>query len=98
MVEEVKSHAEKKSWSVVKLPAGKRAIQNRWVYAIKKSAGSISISIRHKDRLCAKGFEKRQGVNYESTYAPVDTLTTVRLLLSLAVKHSMVAHKELIHK
>jgi len=90
MEDELKSHVEKGSWSMVKLPAGKRAIRNRWVFAVKKSADGKTV--RHKARLCAKGFEQRQGVDYESTYAPVATLTTVRLLLSLAAKLKMSVH------
>ena len=90
MKDELKSHAEKQSWSLVKLPEGKRAIWNRWVFAVKNSADGKTV--RHKARLCAKGFEQRQGVDYESTYAPVATLTTVRLLLSLAAKCKMSVH------
>eukprot|EP00173_Palmaria_palmata_P004938 Plantae.Rhodophyta-Palmaria_palmata.ctg78.p3 GENE.Plantae.Rhodophyta-Palmaria_palmata.ctg78~~Plantae.Rhodophyta-Palmaria_palmata.ctg78.p3 ORF type:complete len:154 (+),score=36.07 Plantae.Rhodophyta-Palmaria_palmata.ctg78:633-1094(+) len=87
---ELKSHAEKQSWSLVKLPKGKRAIRNRWVFAVKKS--SDGKTVRRKARLCANVFEQRHDVDYESTYAPVATLKAVRLLLSLAAKCGMSVH------
>lgn len=43
--------------------------------------------LKHKARLVANGYAKKQGVDFEEVYAPVTWLETVRLLLALAAKN-----------
>lgn len=55
----------------------------KWVYRIKhKPDGAIE---RFKERLVARGFHQRSGINYAETFSPVIKPTTVRLMLSFAV-------------
>ena len=55
MEEEMKSLHQNQTWELVKLPKGKRAIGNKWVYT--KKQGSLNQSTpRYKARLVAKGF------------------------------------------
>ena len=54
MTEEMKSIKENKTYLLTKLPPGKRLIQFRWVFRVKrKTDGTIN---RYKARLVAKGF------------------------------------------
>ena len=41
---------------------------------------------KHKARLVAKGFMQRLGVDFFSVFSPMATLTTVRVLLAIAVR------------
>ena len=56
MQKELKALNDNKTWEIVDLPKGKKAIGSRWVYKVKlKSDGSLE---RFKARLVAKGFNQ----------------------------------------
>lgn len=85
MEEELQALDENNTWTVVKLPEGKKPVGCKWVYKIKfRSDGSIE---RHKARLVAKGFTQTYGVDYKETFAPVAKMNTIRVLLSIAVNY-----------
>jgi hypothetical protein len=53
MKEEMDSLANNQTWDLVQFPAGKRALQNKWVYKLKEDDGGEKW---YKDRLVVKGF------------------------------------------
>ncbi|KAK9729049.1 Reverse transcriptase (RNA-dependent DNA polymerase) [Popillia japonica] len=55
--------------------------------SIKRLAnGEIS---RYKARLCAKGFNQTEGVDYTETYAPTTRYDTIRVLLAVAARNNL---------
>jgi len=57
------------------------AIGSKWIFKTKLNPDK---SYRFKALLVIKGYEHRSGIDYDSTYAPVSWLPTLRILISLA--------------
>lgn len=88
--EEVSALIENNTWTLVsELPQGRKAINSMWVFSIKDEGNSS----RYKARLVAKGCSQRPGVDYSETFAPVAKMTTVRVMLSIAVKKDWLIHQ-----
>jgi hypothetical protein len=88
MKEELDSIEENKTWELIDLPHGRKAVGSKWVYKIKRDEnGKI---VRYKARLVAQGFSQKFGIDYDEVFAPVARSTTLRLLLSVAGKRNYV--------
>src|SRR3954465_1034918 len=82
MKSEMGSMYENKVWTLVDLPEGRQAIENKWIFKNKTDAdGNITV---YKARLVAKGFRQVQGIDYDETFSPVAMLKSVRIMLAIA--------------
>jgi hypothetical protein len=79
------------TWELVALPEDKKAIGCKWVYKVKHNAdGSMS---RYKARLVAKGYAQTYGIDYEETYSPVAKMTTIRVIIAMAIAKGWSLHQ-----
>jgi hypothetical protein len=90
MTEELASIEENRTWSLVHLPHGHRAIGLKWVFKLKRDEyGSI---IQHKARLVAKGYVQCQGIDFDEVFAPVARMELVRIVLAVAAHYGWQVH------
>ena len=82
MDEEMDSLVRNQNWDLVKLPAGKRVLQNKWVYRLKEEDGG---KIQYKARLIINGFAQNNGIDFDEIFSPVVKTTSIRTILSLVV-------------
>ena len=83
MNEDMDSLVRNQNWDLVELSAGKRALQNKWVYMLKEEGGKK----RYKARLVVKVFAQNKGINFDGIFSPLVKMTSSRTILSLvAVK------------
>ena len=64
----MESLVRNQNWDLVKLLAGKRELQNKWVYRFKEEYGGKK---RYKDRLVVKGFAQMKGIDIDQIFSPV---------------------------
>eukprot|EP00873_Tetraselmis_striata_P002189 jgi/Tetstr1/422453/TSEL_013291.t1 len=91
IVSELRSLRARNTFAYARLPVGRHAIGNKWVFKVKaNSDGSVN---RFKARLLALGFSQQAGVDYHTTFSPVVKLSTLRTCLAVAGARGMHIHQ-----
>ena len=77
-------------YTKVLLPKGKKAIKSKVVFKVKhhRVNGRWEVE-RYKCRWVCCGYSQKYGIDYTDTFAPVVSLTSVRILLALFVQLSL---------
>lgn len=91
MQDEIKSLHDNHTFDLMKLPKGKKALENRWIFRVKQE--STSTSPRYKARLVVKGFRQRKGVDFNEIFSPVVKMSSIRTVLSLAATLNLEVEK-----
>lgn len=87
MDEEIASLDRNGVYELVELPAARKAVGGRWVYALKRNQdGTVA---KFKARWVAKGYSQRKGVDFYETYAPVTKLATLWTFLTIAAQDDL---------
>ena len=85
MDDEMRSLEKNDTW-VLRLPAGKRALLNKWVFRIKTEPNGKR---RFKARSVVKGYSQRKGIDYAEIFSHIMKLTSIRILLSIVALENL---------
>ncbi|GBN05325.1 Retrovirus-related Pol polyprotein from transposon TNT 1-94 [Araneus ventricosus] len=82
MNEEMESLNKNEVWKLVELPKDEKPISCKWVLRVKRNNV-------YKARLVARGFEQTPGIDYCETYAPVISMSSLRLVLAIIIQKNL---------
>ncbi|KAE8683538.1 hypothetical protein F3Y22_tig00111200pilonHSYRG00002 [Hibiscus syriacus] len=86
MKDEMDSLMSNQTWELIELPPAKKALHNKWIYRIKEEHDG---SKRYKARLVGKGFQQKEGIDYNEIFSLVVKLSTIRLLLKIVAAENL---------
>ena len=73
------------------LPPGSKPLGYKWIFKKKmKADGSID---KYKVRLVVKCYNKKEGLGYFDTYSPVTRISSIHMLIAIAVIHNLEIHQ-----
>ena len=81
MTDEMKSHKDNNTWTVVLKPTHRRVLGGRWVYRLKRGPGGEIL--RFKSRWVVRGFEQRYGIDFNETFATVVKPMTYKAIFTV---------------
>ena len=88
MQKEQDSLRERKVYTIApSVPRGSRTIDTKWVFKLKRD--SSGKPVRYKARLVVRGFQQREGVDFDQVYAPTVSYSSLRLLLAIAAAEQL---------
>lgn len=71
-------------WEEVDLPAGKHAVTSTWVFNRKCDAnGKV---VKYKTRFVVRGFDQREGIDFQGTFAPTARFASLMIMFAICVK------------
>nr|GEX70306.1 hypothetical protein [Tanacetum cinerariifolium] len=91
MQEELHQFVRLDVWELVDRPHYKNIINMKWLWKNKRDEENTVI--RNKYRLMAKGYARKEGVNFEESFAPVARLEVVRLFIVYATHKSFTVYQ-----
>ena len=89
--DEVESIFQNHTWELVDLPQCSKPLGYKWIFKKKmKADGSID---KYKVKLVIKGYKQKEGLDYFDTYSPVTRISSIRMLIAIAVIHNLEIHQ-----
>jgi len=87
MNEEMASLKMNETSDLVPLPKGRKLVGCKWVF--KKKIGLDGNVEKYKASLVTKGYSQVEGIDYGEIFSPIDKLTSVKFLLSVAAVYDL---------
>ena len=86
-VQEYDSLMQNKTWKLVDLPEGAIVLRGKWVYKVKRDANGRVI--RFKARWVVRGFEQREGIDFDEVFASVVKPMSYKALFAIVAAEDM---------
>ncbi|PLW26977.1 hypothetical protein PCASD_23030 [Puccinia coronata f. sp. avenae] len=81
-----------KVWSVADISGkGIRPLTTTWVF--KKKTDQDGNLTKYKARLCVRGFNQREGIDYQDVFSPTGRLTSLRIMLTICALNQFEVHQ-----
>jgi Reverse transcriptase (RNA-dependent DNA polymerase) len=90
MDEEMNSLQDNDTFKLTTLPKDKKVVGGKWVYAVKLGPNGEE---QFKARYVAKGYLQTQDIDYHEIFSPTARMTSVRMLMQLAVQQDLILHQ-----
>ena len=90
MEEEMQALKENDTFDLTITPKDRTVVGGRWVYAIKPGPNNEK---KYKARFVAKGYSQIPGLDYDETFSPTAKMSSIRILMQLAVEHKLIVHQ-----
>ena len=81
MNEEIESLHKNGTWALTELPKGKRPLRCKRIYKKKDDIPEVE-DPRCKAQLVVKGFNQKEGIDFNGVFSPVVRHTSIRVLLA----------------
>ena len=78
------------TWDLVILPTRRKLVKCKWVY--KNKFSDDGSPLKYKKILVAKGYLQVHCIEYNETFAPVENMDSIRLLLAIAASRKWEVH------
>lgn len=85
--EEIRSHQENNTWTVMPLPPNRVSIPSGWNFKIKTDKDGQPK--RRKARFFAKGYRQIKGIDFQESFAPVVRYDSLRVLMAIAAMQDL---------
>ena len=87
--EELQAHLLNGTWSLARIPAGRKALKHKWVFKVKMDVNGDVLKL--KSRLVAAGYSQIYGVDFDETFAPVANLLSIRVFFAMCAQYGLEA-------
>ena len=88
---EVDAILRNRTWDIIDRPSNRKPITAKWIFKLKRTTEGVVNKL--KARIVARGFQQKEGIDYNEIFAPVDKWSTILLILALAAKHNWPLHQ-----
>ena len=78
------------TWELVDLPRGRKLVKCKWFFKTKFVVDGSPL--KYKKILVSKGYSQLHGIYYNETFAPVENMDSIRLVLAIAASSKWEVH------
>ena len=86
MREEMNSLWKNDTYELIELLRGRKALKNKWVFKLKNDDEKL---LKYKARLVVKGFDQKQGIDFDEIFSLVVKMCSILVILGLTASMNL---------